>query len=71
MCQDDAFEHMNIAILDFDKFAEVARELKIPFIVDNTVGTPYLCNPFNNRLCWNSEFGHNHCVIVFEIIFSA
>lgn len=34
-------------ILDFDKFAEVARELEVPFIVDNTVGTPYLCNPFD------------------------
>lgn len=34
-------------ILDFDKFSQVAKELKIPFIVDNTVGTPYLCNPFN------------------------
>ena len=35
-------------ILDFDKFAEVSKELKIPFIVDNTVGTPYLCNPFEH-----------------------
>lgn len=35
-------------ILDFDKFAEVASELKVPFIVDNTVGTPYLCNPFEH-----------------------
>ncbi|MDU5111127.1 MAG: O-acetylhomoserine aminocarboxypropyltransferase/cysteine synthase family protein [Clostridium sp.] len=35
-------------ILDFDKFAEVAEELKVPFLVDNTVGTPYLCNPFEH-----------------------
>lgn len=35
-------------ILDFNKFAEVARKLEIPFIVDNTVGTPYLCNPFEH-----------------------
>ncbi|MBS6502710.1 MAG: O-acetylhomoserine aminocarboxypropyltransferase/cysteine synthase [Clostridium sp.] len=35
-------------ILDFEKFSEVAKELKIPFIVDNTVGTPYLCNPFDH-----------------------
>ncbi|MGL5379039.1 O-acetylhomoserine aminocarboxypropyltransferase/cysteine synthase family protein [Clostridium sp.] len=34
-------------ILDFDKFSEVAKELKVPFIVDNTLGTPYLCNPFD------------------------
>lgn len=35
-------------ILDFNKFAEVAKKLEIPFIVDNTVGTPYLCNPFEH-----------------------
>jgi O-acetylhomoserine (thiol)-lyase len=35
-------------ILDFDKFAEVSKELQVPFIVDNTVGTPYLCNPFEH-----------------------
>ena len=35
-------------ILDFDKFSEVAKELKVPFLVDNTVGTPYLCNPFEH-----------------------
>lgn len=35
-------------ILDFQKFSEVAQELKVPFIVDNTVGTPYLCNPFEH-----------------------
>ena len=33
-------------VLDFDKFANVARKLEVPFIVDNTVGTPYLVNPF-------------------------
>ena len=35
-------------ILDFEKFAEVSKELQVPFIVDNTVGTPYLCNPFEH-----------------------
>lgn len=35
-------------ILDFDKFADVSKRLEIPFIVDNTVGTPYLCNPFEH-----------------------
>ncbi|GAB6169063.1 O-acetylhomoserine aminocarboxypropyltransferase/cysteine synthase [Clostridium carnis] len=35
-------------ILDFDKFAKIASKLKIPFIVDNTLGTPYLCNPFEH-----------------------
>ena len=33
-------------VLDFEKFSEIAKELQVPFIVDNTVATPYLCNPF-------------------------
>lgn len=33
-------------ILDFDKFSKVAKSMKVPFIVDNTLATPYLCNPF-------------------------
>lgn len=34
-------------VLDFAKFSEVAKRLDIPFIVDNTLATPYLCQPFN------------------------
>lgn len=34
-------------ILDFDKFAELSRKNDVPFIVDNTLATPYLCAPFN------------------------
>jgi O-acetylhomoserine (thiol)-lyase len=34
-------------ILDFDKFAALARKNDVPFIVDNTLATPYLCNPFS------------------------
>ncbi|OFH99523.1 methionine gamma-lyase [Clostridium acetireducens DSM 10703] len=33
-------------ILDFHKFSKIAKEFKIPFIVDNTLATPYLCRPF-------------------------
>ncbi len=33
-------------ILDFEKFSALAKELKVPFIVDNTFATPYLCRPF-------------------------
>ena len=33
-------------VLDFEKFANISKALRVPFIVDNTVGTPYLCNPF-------------------------
>ncbi|MGL5150675.1 MAG: O-acetylhomoserine aminocarboxypropyltransferase/cysteine synthase family protein [Clostridium sp.] len=33
-------------ILDFDKLASVAKKIGVPFMVDNTVPTPYHCNPF-------------------------
>ncbi|WP_035291033.1 O-acetylhomoserine aminocarboxypropyltransferase/cysteine synthase family protein [Clostridium sp. KNHs214] len=32
-------------ILDFEKFSSIARKSNIPFIVDNTIATPYHCNP--------------------------
>lgn len=32
-------------VLDFSKFANIAKKLEVPFIVDNTVATPYLVNP--------------------------
>ena len=35
-------------VLDFDKFSSVAKKIKVPFIVDNTVATPYHCNPFEH-----------------------
>lgn len=35
-------------VLDFDKFSAVAKKIKVPFIVDNTVATPYHCNPFEH-----------------------
>lgn len=34
-------------VLDFEKFSKVARENKIPFIVDNTVASPCICNPID------------------------
>jgi len=35
-------------ILDFDKFSSIAKKLDLPFVVDNTLGTPYLCNVFEH-----------------------
>jgi OAH/OAS sulfhydrylase len=35
-------------VLDFMKFSSVAKKLDIPFIVDNTLATPYLCRPFEH-----------------------
>ncbi len=34
-------------VIDFEKFSNVAKKLDIPFIVDNTFATPFLCRPFD------------------------
>ncbi|WP_125154372.1 O-acetylhomoserine aminocarboxypropyltransferase/cysteine synthase family protein [Clostridium rectalis] len=38
-------------ILDFEKFSKIAKKKSVPFIVDNTIATPYLCNP----LCYGAN----------------
>ncbi len=35
-----------INVLDMEAIAKIGRENKIPFMVDNTFATPYLCRPF-------------------------
>lgn len=35
-------------VLDFAKFASVAKKMGVPLIVDNTFATPYLCRPFEH-----------------------
>lgn len=35
-------------ILDFAKFSALAKGAGVPFIVDNTFATPYLCRPFEH-----------------------
>ncbi|MDR1934038.1 MAG: O-acetylhomoserine aminocarboxypropyltransferase/cysteine synthase [Candidatus Accumulibacter sp.] len=35
-----------LAILDFARLSALARAHGVPFIVDNTLATPYLCQPF-------------------------
>ena len=37
-----------INIIDIEKIAEVAHEAKIPFMLDNTFGTPYLVKVFDH-----------------------
>ena len=32
-------------ILDFDKFKEVCEKIQVPLVIDNTVASPYHCNP--------------------------
>ncbi len=35
-------------VLDFEKFSALAKAAKVPFIVDNTFATPYLCRPIEH-----------------------
>ncbi len=42
----ESLENPGMNVLDFDKFSSIAKEMDVPFIVDNTFPTPYFCNPF-------------------------
>ncbi len=42
----EAIGNPGINIVDIEKVAQVAHENKIPLIIDNTFGTPYLIRPF-------------------------
>ena len=35
-------------VLDFEKMSKVAKKAGVPFIVDNTIATPYLCRPIEH-----------------------
>ncbi len=37
-----------INVLDFEKFSKIGKEMDVPFIIDNTVATPYLCKPIQH-----------------------
>jgi len=41
----EALSNPGTEVLDFDKFSAVAKAMDVPFIVDNTFPTPYLCRP--------------------------
>lgn len=38
----------DLNVLDFAKFSEAAKRLGVPLIVDNTLATPFLCQPFRH-----------------------
>ncbi|HAL02532.1 MAG TPA: O-acetylhomoserine aminocarboxypropyltransferase [Lachnospiraceae bacterium] len=42
----ESLTNPNATILDIEKIAEIAHKHNIPLIVDNTLATPYLLNPF-------------------------
>ena len=35
-------------VLNFEKVSNVAKKMGVPFIVDNTIATPYLCRPIEH-----------------------
>jgi len=37
-----------VNVLDIEVFGKAAKANKIPLIIDNTIATPYLCNPFKH-----------------------
>ncbi|MEY7999213.1 O-acetylhomoserine aminocarboxypropyltransferase/cysteine synthase family protein [Clostridium sp. Mt-5] len=59
-------------VLDFDKFSSVAKKLDIPFVVDNTIATPYLINPFeygaNIIVHSTTKYSDGHAVALGGII---
>ena len=42
----ETISNPSLTVLDFEKWAKIAHEKKVPFIVDNTFATPVLCRPF-------------------------
>lgn len=42
----ESISNPNATVADIEKIAEIAHKHDIPLIVDNTVATPYLINPF-------------------------
>jgi O-acetylhomoserine (thiol)-lyase len=43
----EALPNPRLVVPDFQAIAEIAHKHQIPFIVDNTVPSPYLCNPID------------------------
>ena len=41
----DVYKRQALSVLDFEKFSRIAKELGVPFVVDNTLATPALCRP--------------------------
>lgn len=37
-----------LSVLDFEKWASFARELSVPLVVDNTLASPWLCQPLKH-----------------------
>lgn len=44
----ESISNPNPNVLDFDKFSNLSKTLGVPLVIDNTLATPYLCNPFDH-----------------------
>lgn len=42
----EVLDNPSLSVLDIEEIAKVAHKNGLPLIVDNTIPTPYLCNPF-------------------------
>ena len=43
----ESLSNPSVKVLDFGKFARVAKRAGIPLVIDNTFPTPFLCRPFD------------------------
>ncbi|MBE6414852.1 MAG: O-acetylhomoserine aminocarboxypropyltransferase/cysteine synthase [Verrucomicrobiaceae bacterium] len=43
----ESLSNPSVKVLDFEKFSNVAKRAGIPFVVDNTFPTPFLCRPID------------------------
>ncbi len=44
----EALSNPGTEVLDFEKFSAICKDMDVPFIVDNTFPTPYLCRPLEH-----------------------
>ena len=43
----ESLSNPSVKVLDFEKFSNVAKRAGVPFVVDNTFPTPFLCRPID------------------------
>ena len=44
----ESLTNPGIEVLDFEKFSKLAKQNKLPLVIDNTFPTPILCRPFEH-----------------------
>ncbi len=68
----ESLSNPSTSVLDFEKFAALSAELGVPLIVDNTLATPYLCQPLKHGahivVHSTTKFLDGHAAIVGGVI---